>query len=357
MMIKYSLTFLSIALAPLLLSSEFFPATVDGDKWGYIDVTGEFVIEPEFQRVEAFVDGLAIVSIGKEKTGVIDVKGELLHQVRYSQLQNMGCDLVGITDRRGRVRVLDVRNKEIIGEYATVGSCRNGLFPYQKTAEGLWGFSDRFGEILIPPKYTEAFSFHEERALVYEGKPDYWLNEIMPIGDGYKFLDPEGETFAVDGKFAGEFSGGLAPVWKEGEHGYIDKEGVMVIEPSSSFTIPLGFSEGIGISYQSRNRIKFYDAKGRKLFHKEGLRALPFSGDSSAYFNGESWIVINPQGEELFFLTGGALRLMGGGVVLHLPDLSSNSFGDPFHANSYAYWKEGKILQSFNYDQEMDPRP
>ena len=49
-------------------SSRLFPAKSDG-KYGFIDKTGKYVINPQFDDAEAFSEGLARVWIGDWKTG------------------------------------------------------------------------------------------------------------------------------------------------------------------------------------------------------------------------------------------------------------------------------------------------
>ena len=41
----------------------------DDGKWGYIDKSGKFVIDPQFDYAEGFSEGLAAVRSGDEKTG------------------------------------------------------------------------------------------------------------------------------------------------------------------------------------------------------------------------------------------------------------------------------------------------
>ena len=48
-----------------------------GDKWGYINPKGEFVINPQFDLVGSFSEGLADVVIG-DKWGYINPKGEFV---------------------------------------------------------------------------------------------------------------------------------------------------------------------------------------------------------------------------------------------------------------------------------------
>lgn len=53
-----------------------FPAK-SGDKWGYIDTTGKFVINPQFDEARLFQEGLAAVEIGG-KWGEIDKTGKIV---------------------------------------------------------------------------------------------------------------------------------------------------------------------------------------------------------------------------------------------------------------------------------------
>ena len=46
-----------------------------GENWGYIDKTGEMVVNPQFDSAEKFCQGLAEVTIGS-KTGYINKAGK-----------------------------------------------------------------------------------------------------------------------------------------------------------------------------------------------------------------------------------------------------------------------------------------
>lgn len=348
---KYLLSFICFLVFPVAIKSEIFPATEDGQSWGYIDNSGEFVIEPQFRHVVRFNEGYARVVLQDESHGVIDENGELIYQSKNgSELWILGCQLISIRSRYGDTSVLDLNNQRIIGEYYVVGQCRNGFFPFQDFETELWGYSDRNGEIVKSPRYVFAGSFVEGRALVYKGEPDYWINEVIPVGDGYTFIDLHGDSFDAPGKAAGYFSDGKAHFWMNGGHGYINLDGEIVIKPNSKFTIPMGFSEGIGVSIDPSNRlIIYYDKQGSELFRKQGNTALSFVGQYGAFFDGKTWKIIAKDGEEVFSLKGGALRILEEGLILHLPNLSYNNLGDPLITDSYAYWKEGEIIQSFNY--------
>jgi WG containing repeat len=70
------------------------------DKWGYIDASGEFVIQPRFHGARGFSEGLAAVEVG-EKWGFIDPKGEFVIQPQYDDATEfkMGLAAVAVGDR------------------------------------------------------------------------------------------------------------------------------------------------------------------------------------------------------------------------------------------------------------------
>ena len=55
-------------------SVSLFPVVQNG-KWGFIDKTGKIIINPQFDEVDFFSEGLCAVKIGN-KWGYIDKKGK-----------------------------------------------------------------------------------------------------------------------------------------------------------------------------------------------------------------------------------------------------------------------------------------
>ena len=59
-----------------MLSEEIISFPVkQGNSWGFIDTTGKFVIQPQFDGAGRFSDGFAAVKIG-DRWGFIDKTGE-----------------------------------------------------------------------------------------------------------------------------------------------------------------------------------------------------------------------------------------------------------------------------------------
>jgi hypothetical protein len=97
---------------------------------------------------------------------------------------------------------------------------------------GNYGFIDRSGVVVIPPKFSYVGVFSE-------GKAPASLD-----GTAYGYIDKSGEmVIAPKYGFAGSFSQGLAPVRTDGGWGYINSSGDMSIP--ARFGIAREFSEGL----------------------------------------------------------------------------------------------------------------
>lgn len=86
-----------------------------GDKVGFIDRTGKWVIEPKFDKARAFSKGLAPVNVGKA-WGYINTKGTFVVDAKY-------------------------KDAEVFSE---------GLAPVK---EENWGFINESGKVVIPTQY------------------------------------------------------------------------------------------------------------------------------------------------------------------------------------------------------------
>ncbi|MDE6030787.1 MAG: WG repeat-containing protein, partial [Oscillospiraceae bacterium] len=58
---------------------------VPKEKWGIIDKTGNFVIEPQIHYVDFYDDGYTVVKID-EKFGVVDSKGNYIVEPRFNAM-------------------------------------------------------------------------------------------------------------------------------------------------------------------------------------------------------------------------------------------------------------------------------
>jgi hypothetical protein len=71
--------------------SEGLAPVKKGGKWGYVDTTGKFVIQPRFNYAKSFSEGLAAVNIGEGKWGYIDRSGKFVIPAKFG-IDELGSD-------------------------------------------------------------------------------------------------------------------------------------------------------------------------------------------------------------------------------------------------------------------------
>jgi hypothetical protein len=197
-----------------------------GPHWGYIDRTGRFVIQPQFDVAGFFSEGLAAVSI-KGRMGYINQAGV---RIITAALEEAG------PFQEGRARV------KAAGRWGFLDLKGNRIGPagYEEARDffesmaavrlrGQWGYIDKAGKVVIPPRFLAAEDFQEGRAVV--GTPG-----------GANYIDPRGCLLFAGRKFleAQLFSEGLAAVRlaPSGLFGFINTQGATVILPRYTRALP-----------------------------------------------------------------------------------------------------------------------
>jgi len=273
--------------------------TFDSEGWGYANLNGEIIIEPQFGMCYEFsIEGVAIAyySIGNTYQ-LINLKGEFL------EMENP--DII-IMDYMG---------------YKASGF-ENGLIPVRDGKK--WGYMNTQGKIVIALKYDNALDFNNGYAIVELDRKFYVIdnqgNEVLidiPKVDAVKkfsedlapyvsskglsgFINTAGIVVIptqYDG--VGYFNSDLA--WartKKGLIGFINKKGEWVIEPQ--FTAVKNFDVVSGLA-----RVKisddwcFVDKKGNLLYPKadkfddysEGLAKTEFDGKFGFMNEKQEWAI------------------------------------------------------------------
>jgi hypothetical protein len=191
-------------------------------KYGYIDKTGKFVIQPQFGAVREFSEGLAPVGFAVDK----DIVKAKLAKAQIDPSQ--------------------------------------GTVSFYK-----WGYIDKTGQLVIPAKFDQAHPFHYGRACVCMG------TKIGYIDHAGKFVVPpqyeDDSSWGIggdpeDSSDYHDFSEGLAAVpnsnlfrpdgWLNKSWGFIDKTGKTVIQPN--YELPNIFSEkGSGVFHEGLAAVKY----------------------------------------------------------------------------------------------------
>jgi Protein of unknown function (DUF3298)/WG containing repeat len=241
-------------------NERLYPAslkTIEGTNWGYINSQGNFVIKPNFDYAMEFQDnGLAVV--GEDNLqGIINETGEYVVLPMYGNITGFSEGRASIIDDEG-FKVIDESGRIFTNSaYSFIGTFVDGRALFANTIEDgnyLYGYLDREGQEIIPPKYQSASDFKDEKAVVKLKDNEYAL------------IDINGNTLATyNYEFVGNLSEGLMsfqPTAND-KFGYINFQGNVIITPQFAWAIP--FKDGmavVNLSDSISNEIGLIDKTG-----------------------------------------------------------------------------------------------
>jgi hypothetical protein len=142
-----------------------YPVCRDG-KWGYIDRSGTFVVDPQYDEGECFHDGFARVkrdgkwvfirSTGEVASPHFEEAGD------FSEGMALVCEREGLDRRCGYIN----RDGRVVVDFqfSDGGPFSNGLARVEKA--GKWGYVDKSGRLVVTPQFDSAEDFREGLARV-----------------------------------------------------------------------------------------------------------------------------------------------------------------------------------------------
>jgi len=282
--ICFTIAFIFLSLVEILIpcsaneQKTLYPIIKNG-KWGFIDRTGQVVIEPAFDDAWPFENDLAVIRKGDEKTGkygLIDLNGKIIFQPLSEKSPYFSDDVAwirinnkwGLIDKKGSIII----QPEF--EFEGVSVFKEGLSPVLVKTDGgnKWGYLNKKGQFVVEPILEQAAYFTDGLAKVkFDGK--------------YGYIDTSGK-YAIEPQFAlaGMFYENLANValqpTGDQKYGFIDKSGKFVIEPRFSYAD--NFVNGIACVLIGEGK----DWKAGYI-DKTGKMIVPPKYEWWARFNGE----------------------------------------------------------------------
>lgn len=241
-------------------------------RWGYIDTSGTFVIQPQFKEAWPFKGGRAFVQDKSGRRAMINKTGNLLTGfdfVGFSAPKNnlikvdlpppaMGSTLISmngddvlgrplrsinpwydnnktfagwhVTDTTGAIALLDPSGGQIVplGQAKKIGQIGDGLVAVQIDEKGPHGYMNMQGSWVIEPKYYKANPFSEDRAFVQaQAKgPVQMIDKTGKIIKEFASLN----TLMFFGQVM-EGRAAIVDTNKGNALGYVDASGEWVIKP------------------------------------------------------------------------------------------------------------------------------
>jgi hypothetical protein len=220
-----------------------------GSKWGYVDKTGKLVIPTRFYKTKKFSGGIGVVYDSKDYYQLVDKTGRVLRKFYVWEPDDPSEGLVGAGtsgDDSG-YSYFDSTGRKVIAnkEFNDVKAFHGGLAAV-RTQKG-WGFINKSGVFIIPPKYENVHDFSDGLAAVQTEREGDWA-----------FIDGTGKVVLqlATSERVGDFSEGALAVYeqKSDTWGYIKKDGSWLIVPQ--FKQAEQFHDGwamvrVGTSYQN----------------------------------------------------------------------------------------------------------
>lgn len=271
------------------LSQGLLAACANG-LWGYLDTTGNWIIQPQFDRAEAFRNSFALVELHGSKD------------------LNQKSNCVSYCDKTGRLFEQRFHSGESFEEgYAAVSVVLGG-----QDSTPRWGLIDDRGKWVLEPRYTRIDPPVGSIRLVHDN------NHVGIFSNGKLTLTPKYQRI-------GNFCDGLAS-FRESENGkvgFLNSEGRVVIP--ARFEYAFDFSEGLAaVGYIPGNGIAksilgFIDRAGRLIiapkaggnpaframvspseiqFH-EGVCLIPYLSNPKDNFKSNRFVYINRAGQRL----------------------------------------------------------
>ncbi|MBK6766721.1 MAG: WG repeat-containing protein [bacterium] len=136
------------------------------EMWGYVDVNGKEVVEPKYERARRFADGLAAVRVDR-KYGYIDRSGTMVIPPQYSKTaQAFSHGLAAVPDSTKKYGFVDRTGKLIIAHrFNEVHAFSEGLAGVAENDK--WGFIDTTGNWVLGPQFVWADKFADGYALAH----------------------------------------------------------------------------------------------------------------------------------------------------------------------------------------------
>lgn len=266
---------------------------------GYINHSGEIIINPQFKSATCFSDGLALVrSKGSEsKYGFIGKDGRYVISPIYDAATCFSDGMAWVL-QNNRIMAINTGG-EIVINLPNVVNARNfseGLaaFSISSRNDNYWGFMDKKGNVIVNPQFEDVGLFNEGKCAVKNS-------------DGlWGFIDKSGKII-INPQFneATVFENGRAIVAMGSQYGVIDNNGKFLINPQFDKMV----TDDNRYLVNSNNVWGWCDKKGKYIINPQFKEAHLFLSNSLApvrignnwgYINKEGKIEINPQFEEAY---------------------------------------------------------
>ena len=319
-------------------------ATVELGKFGFINTRGEWVIEPIYDNVGQFSEGLAYVH-NDSISAFINTEGQIVID-NVTKMVNSPFFYNGLAaceSDEEQAFMINRKGKKIIQSFNYLGNLSHGLIPAQfffdSSDPGPFMSFDNAKSGYITPKGRWAI---ETNLLNTPRDFHEGLVVIQLANDKFGALNTKGDTI-IEPEYIllSDFHSGVACACSPDRTcQFIDKTGKTITdEKFFSFT---EFSDGHAFAVTQDEKLKVIDSTGTTIFVSDKLyeRITTFSGGVASFIDDS---------------TSGFLNLSLS-VIFEMPEADGVLMGN--FINGYAFYlKDGKIgIMNDEFEKVVNPR-
>jgi len=193
-----------------------------GGKYGFVDTNGKEIVAPIYDYVEDFHDGIAVVW-KDNRVGAIDKTGKVVVPIIYLSASERGSEgLLCVCNEDGLWGYVDYTGKVVIDfKYDWCSDFNEGYV--NNSIDYRWGLLDKTGKVAIPFEYDMVYECHEGLVAfsIFLDDGYFYVGEHTGYMDtsGRVIIDPVYDYFT-------DFSDGVAIVMKDNKYGIISKTSI-----------------------------------------------------------------------------------------------------------------------------------
>lgn len=148
------------------------------DKYGFINSDKNIIVEPKYDQVFNFKEGLAVVSMNS-LYGYIDTNGVEIIPIQYRDAKSFSEGLAGVQDTSTyQYGFINSKNEFIIEpKFNTVTEFVGGFCIVNATSDSQLSFINKKGAVVIEGPFEDAQPFWGETTLVQKNGKCYYINK------------------------------------------------------------------------------------------------------------------------------------------------------------------------------------
>lgn len=188
--------------------------------WGFTNLKGEIIINPQFKQVDYFNEGLCAVADKTGKWGFIDEQGKFVINPQFQLAEAFqNNEAIVLSDRK--MGLIDKTGKYIINPQFEHLQRDGNVFVVK--SGGKFGWADKDGKFIINPQFEATYGFAGKK-----------IAAVMS-GRSWGYVDKEGKyTINPQFSYASPFNGSIAVVGNGSQVGIVDKTGKYLVNPQFS---------------------------------------------------------------------------------------------------------------------------